>query len=322
MSLKYQYHLGNNSGTKNDWGGNANQLAEWGGAVWAFTVPVTDDVVDITDESITVQYTGSAWTDFRFWVEIANASGVIETASTGTGLIGQRRLISDYNSITGDIYLASAVRATPNGGETFIVIPSTKENVVDFFNNTQVTSISSKADVELGDGGSQVQISSLLDGSSGYVQVTGGRANEQLLFSTTLKQGLQAYNYYVGLIKLVHKTIYGDELDLVSFPGVGAAGVKFQILPPTVQEVSISMEVTLNEGTSLSQVENDIKTAVISYINNLGVSQEVILSNIIDRVVSLSTVTDVRVTNPTVNVPIAENELARTKASLINVETT
>jgi uncharacterized phage protein gp47/JayE len=319
-SKKYQYDVGANTWTLNDWGGNGNQIAEWDGSAWTFTVPAANDTVLVTDEAETYQYSGSAWAIFKFWVDVANAAGVTELATAaGSGLIGIRRQISAYNATTGAITLATAARATPVAGEAFIILPGTRENVVTFFNNTKVTSLSTKAYIELAQSGGKVQVSSKLDGSDGYVQVTGGKANDILQFSNSLNKGLRAYAYYIGLIKLVHSTIYGDEQDLVSFPGVGAAGVKFQILPPTVQEVAFSVRVRLSEGVTLSSVENDIKTRIISYVNGLGVAAEVIVSNVIDRILSVQGIRDVEITSPTTNIVTAENELARTKASIISV---
>lgn len=318
-SLLYQYDLTTNAWTPNAWGGSGNKIAQWTGAAWSYTTASTNDVVDVIDESLTYQYNGTLWTAFRFWVEVTNGSGALEAGSSGSGLMGQRRLIQDYIAISGTIVLATPVRAIPGATNQFIVIPSTNQNVVDFFNNQKITSLSARADVELANQGTQIQISSKLNGSDGYVQVTGGKANEQLQFSTSQVVGLPAYTYYTGLIKLVHKTIYGDETDLVSYPGVGAAGVKFQILGPTTEEVPISLQVTLSEGVSLSSLENEIKSAVIGYINSLGVGQKVILSRIVDVVIEIEGLTDVKVLSPADNVAIAQNEVARTKASIIAI---
>jgi uncharacterized phage protein gp47/JayE len=100
---------------------------------------------------------------------------------------------------------------------------------------------------------------------------------------------------------------------------VGAAGVKFQILAPTVQEVAFSVRVKLRAGVSLSSVEGQVRSVVTSYVNGLGVGEEVILASIIDGLMALPTVVDAYVTSPTVNVVIAEGELARTKSSLVSV---
>lgn len=318
-SLLYQYDLTSNGWSQNDWGGQANNIAEWDGADWIFEVPSTNDTVIVQDESLTYQFDGSEWAEFRFWVEVSNTAGSSESGSTGTGLLGQRRQVSNYVAVSGLIDVTAAFRATPAGADEFVVLPGTRQNVVTFFSNSKVTSLSARAEIELVEQGTKVQISSKLNGSDGYVQVTGGRANAILLFSTTEQRGLRAYSYYIGLIKLVHRTIYGDETDLVSFPGVGAAGVKFQILAPTVQEVAISIDVTLAEGISLSNIESEIKSTIISYVNTLGVSGEVILASIIDVVMEVSGVVDVSITTPTANVPIAENELAITKASIISI---
>ncbi len=319
-SAKYQFDVTSNLWTLNAWGGNGNQIAEWSGSAWIFSVPGANDTVIVTDETETYQYSGSAWSIFKFWVEVSNAGGIAEPATAdGAGLIGIRRQIAGYVAATGAISLSSPARATPVGTEEFILLPGTRQNVVTFFNNTKVTSLSTKANIELAQLATKVQISSKLDGSDGFVQITGGKANDILQFSNTLNKGLRAYSYYIGLIKLVHSVIYGDEKDLISFPGVGAAGIKFKILAPTVQEVAFSVNVRLSEGVSLSSVENDIKTKIISYVVGTGVAEEVILASIIDQVLSVQGVKDVVVTSPSTNIVTAENEVARTKASIISV---
>ena len=321
-SENYQYDLATNLWTLNKWGGKGDQIGQWSGAVWAFTAPATNDVVLVADESETYQYNGS-WSVFQFWVTVLNSAGVAETGGTGTGLIGQRRQISAYSVTAGGlITVGSAYSYKPSGTDEMILLPGTRQNVTDFFNNTKVTSLSSLAYIELAEyvsSAQKLQISSKLNGSDGYVQITGGRANNILQFSTTKVQGLRAYSHYIGLVKLVHQTIYGDETDLVTYPGVGAAGVKFQVLAPTVEEISFTLSIVTEEGQSLTNLESPIKSAVIKYINSLGVSGDVILARVVENVVRVNGVKDIEVTSPAANVLIAENELARTKASIISV---
>lgn len=321
LSAKYQYASSSNTWTQNTWGGLGNQIAQWNGSTWIYEVPATNNTVIVTDETATYQYAGGAWSLFKFWIEVSNPSGLTETATAhGVGLVGQRRQIASYNAGSGAVTLTAPTRVTPTVNDNFIILPGTKANVVDFFNNQKITSLSTKAYVELARLGQKVQISSKQNGSDGYVQITGGKANDLLQFSNSLEKGLRAYSYYTGLIKLVHSTIYGDEKDLVTFPGVGAAGIKFKILPPTVEEVGFSIDVTLAAGISLSSLENEIKTQVISYVNSLGVSKAVILSNIIENLMGVEGIVDVKITSPSANINIADNELARTKASLIFID--
>lgn len=251
------------------------------------------------------------------YIEVTNANGTAEAGSTGSCLLGQRRQITAYNEVTGQITVGVAYTNIPSATDDFVVIPSTINNIVDFMNNTRVTSISLKSVIEGVSNNTKLQISSINEGSDGYIQITGGDANTLLGFETDIYRGLQAYNYYTGLLKVVHKTIYGDDQDLISYPGVGAAGVQFQVLSPTVSELTVNVDVTTKEGTSLVQLENEIESAITGYINNLGVGDDVIIENIRAAVIAIDGVQDVELTTPTTNIAIADNEIARIRSSNI-----
>lgn len=249
------------------------------------------------------------------WVEVTNEDGVDATTQSGTGVLSQKRTITDYNGTTGEITVGVAFTNTPSIADPFIVIPSTVTNVVEFMNNTKITSISLKAAIEGVENNTKVQISSVNLGSDGYVQVTGGNANDKLAFDTDVIQGLAGYQYWVGLVKLVHKTIYGDDADLVSFPGFGAAGVIFQVLAPTVKDINVELDVTLREGVSIASLENEIRSAVSGYVNSLGVGDDVVIEEIRAAVIAISGVVDVELTEPLVNIAAADNELIRVSDS-------
>jgi len=245
------------------------------------------------------------------WVEVTNANGEDAAGQSGTGVLSQKRTVTDYNGTTGAITVGVAFTNTPSISDPLIVLPSTTQNVVDFLDNTKITSISVKATIEGVENNTKIQISSANLGSDGFVEVTGGSANDKLGFSTTLVKGLPGYSYWVGLTRLVHQTIYGDDSDLVSFPGFGAFGVIFQVLAPTVKGVSVELDVTLNEGITITSLENEIKSAVSGYINALGVGAAVVVEEIRAAVIKISGVRDVLLTSPTTNISIADNELAR-----------
>lgn len=244
------------------------------------------------------------------YVDVSNADAVAVTGEAGTGTLSQRRQITSYNNLNGQVTVSSAFDSAPQVADDLIVIPSTVDNIVKYINNTKISSLSLKAVIEGVDSNSKIQISSKLEGSDGYVQVTGGAANEQLQFITTLYRGLAAYAYWTGLLALVHKTIYGDDSDLSSYPGYGAAGITFRVLAPTVRQVTVTLRVTLSEGVTISSLENDIKSAVTGYINTLGVGQDVIVERIRAEVIAIPGITDVVVTDPSANIAIADNEKA------------
>lgn len=245
------------------------------------------------------------------YVEVSNPDAVVATAQTGSATLAQRRRINDYNNLNGQMTVSAPFNASPANGNLAFVIPSTVSNVVDYMNNTKITSLSLKASIEGADSNTKVQISSKLEGSDGYVQVTGGNANKEFGFSTVVFRGLAAYSYWTGLLALVHKTIYGDDSNLGSFPGYGAAGITFRVLAPTIQNLDIELDVTLAEGISISSLENDIKSAVTGYVNTLGVGDDVIIERIRAAVIGISGVVDVVINSPTANIAIADNEVAK-----------
>lgn len=245
------------------------------------------------------------------YVDVQNADAIATTGETGTGMMSQRRRIGAYNNLNGQVTVTVAYNSAPQVSDDLFVIPSTVNNVVDYMNNTKITSLSLKAVIEGATNNTKVQISSKNEGSDGYVQVTGGNANKKFNFSTILYRGLAAYSYWTGLLALVHKTVYGDDSDLASYPGYGAAGITFRILAPTVKSIEVELDVTLGEGVTISSLENDIKSAVTGYINTLGVGEDVVIERIRAAVIAISGIVDVVINSPTANIAIADNEISR-----------
>ena len=253
------------------------------------------------------------------YVQVTNLQGAASPSETASAVLSQKRQVSAYTAIPGQVTVSSAFSNAPLVSDPFIVIPSTVQNLVDFIDNIRITAFSLSGVVEGVNDNTQLQLSSLALGSDGFIQASGGAANLQLAFPTTIVQGIQAYSFYTGLLAIVHKTIYGDDTDLVSFPGVGAAGITFYELAPTVREVEVNVTVTLAQGVTLSSIENSVASAITGYINNLGVGAEVVIEQIRAAVIAVPGVTDVVLNIPIANIPIADNELPRTKNSLITV---
>lgn len=244
------------------------------------------------------------------YVDVKNTIGVNAISQSGTSFLTQRRRISAYNNLSGQMTVSSGFTATPANGTQLIVIPSTVVNLVEYLNNTKITSYSLKGNAEGVNNNTQLQLSSKSNGSDGYIQVTGGNANLQLMFSTIVTRGLQAYSYWTGLLKLVHQTIYGDDTQLEAFPGVGAAGITFRVLAPTVRQLIIQLRLTLANGVSIGSIQNEVKSAVSGYVNTLGVGEDVIIEEIRSAVIQIAGITDVEILTPTENIPIADNERA------------
>lgn len=135
----------------------------------------------------------------------------------------------------------------------------------------------------------------------------------KLGYSTDVTTGIDGYLYYTGLLRRVQRIVDGYEPDAENFPGRRAVGGAIETLPPLTRKISITVNITTDEGVNLGDISNNIKSVVINYIQTLGVGQDVILSEIIADIMGIKGVGAVTFTNPTPDterITIANNEKA------------
>ena len=135
----------------------------------------------------------------------------------------------------------------------------------------------------------------------------------KLGYNTDVTTGIDGYLYYTGLLRRVQRIVDGYEPDAENFPGRRAVGGLIETLPPLVRKISITINVTTDEGVNLGDISNNIKSTVINYVQTLGVGEDVILSEIIAAIMGIKGVGAVTFTNPipsTERVTIANNEKA------------
>ncbi len=113
--------------------------------------------------------------------------------------------------------------------------------------------------------------------------------------------------------------INGDPNDQDNFPGIKAAGVQVEVKAPTVASQSFTIDVTTIEGVNLLSIIDEVKSATASYVNSLGIGDDVILSEIIDRIQDITGVFDVQITLPVDNVAIADGFIAKVNDESIAV---
>ncbi len=132
-------------------------------------------------------------------------------------------------------------------------------------------------------------------------------------FDNDIVTGIDGYLYYTGLLRTIQRVVDGYEPDEISYPGRKGVGSAIEILPPLINRVTIVLDVTTKDGVNLSEITNEIKSAVINHINNLGVGDDVILSDIIVRAMSIDGVAAVTFVTPaasTERISIGNNEKA------------
>ena len=110
----------------------------------------------------------------------------------------------------------------------------------------------------------------------------------KLGYSTIVDVGLDGYTYYTGLLQRVQHTVDGYEPDSANFPGLRAVGGFIETLPPLPFNINIAMNISTNNGINLGDISNNIMSAIINYVESLGVGDDVILSEIIVAVMQIN----------------------------------
>ena len=145
----------------------------------------------------------------------------------------------------------------------------------------------------------------------------------KLGYSVDITTGIDGYSYYTGLMRTVQRIIDGFEPDAITYPGRRAIGGVIETLPPLIKRITMSLQVTTNEGVNLNDVVNDIKSAIINYVNQLGVSGDVILAEVTVRVMGISGVEAVTVNSSLATtegrIPVSDNERALIEPANISI---
>jgi uncharacterized phage protein gp47/JayE len=146
-------------------------------------------------------------------------------------------------------------------------------------------------------------------------------ASSKFAFSTTVQTGEDSYKYYGGLISAVGKKIRGQSEDPVGFPGVAAAGSYIEITSPLPREITISIVIKNLSGIPFSTIKSRVQSAVSSYVNNLGVGESVVFSQIISTVQEINGVQALAISAPTydaTNLQVVLNEDEKAVITNIN----
>jgi phage-related baseplate assembly protein len=98
----------------------------------------------------------------------------------------------------------------------------------------------------------------------------------------------------------------------VNYPGYRAAGILVIVQAPQVLIENVEMTVTVLEGYVDQDVKDAVAEAVMGYINSLGISDDVLLSQLITKAQEVTGVYNVVLTTPSADVVLLDDQLART----------
>jgi uncharacterized phage protein gp47/JayE len=119
------------------------------------------------------------------------------------------------------------------------------------------------------------------------------------------------YAYYTALLAQVQKVIDGDPTNPSTYPGLRAAGIRAVVETPVIRRVSVRCSITAKSGFQEVDLTPAVQETIESYINGLGIGDDVIIAEIVRRAMTITGVQDVVVILPTTNIVVLENELPR-----------
>lgn len=156
----------------------------------------------------------------------------------------------------------------------------------------------------------------LMNPASGHVKLT------QATFPTGLGAGdavSATYQYFTGLIAEAKKIVDGDPSNRATYPGYRAAGVLVRVLSPWIVPITVEATVNLLQGFDRTSVLAKVRTAIMGYINTLGIGEDVVLAELIERAMGVAGVYDVQFVAPAENRVITDSQLARSRTSDITL---
>lgn len=172
---------------------------------------------------------------------------------------------------------------------------------------------------------------SLLDAAVDY-EINSTRGDIELT-STSFPTGLQAqdtllayyngvtaaYVYYDGLLQEVQKVLNGDPKDFATYPGEIAGGTICIVTTPVIVTIDVYATMSAQAGIDELAIREDVRTAILNYINNLSIGDDVLRSSIIAAAKGVSGVYDFVLVTPATNVVITDSQLAKTTTANINI---
>ena len=110
---------------------------------------------------------------------------------------------------------------------------------------------------------------------------------------------VSAYRVYDGLVGELQAHIEGDPND----PSTGhrAAGVALRVLPAPVQRASFDLLLTVANGANITTATTQARSACVSYLASLGAGEPAFIARVIDVVMSVDNINNVKVLRPNTN---------------------
>lgn len=123
------------------------------------------------------------------------------------------------------------------------------------------------------------------------------------------------YSYYSGLIAETQWRVDGRQDNPADYPGWRAFGAHIVVKPPVTQFITVDATLVLRPGYVRATAVQRAKEAVALYINSLPIGADVVRHEIIEILMAIPGVFDVRLELPAGNQAVADGKVARSQDS-------
>jgi uncharacterized phage protein gp47/JayE len=127
------------------------------------------------------------------------------------------------------------------------------------------------------------------------------------------------YTEYTGLIAEVQKVVDGDSADRTNYPGYRAGGILAIVKSPIIVSQTVTVNIDVKSGYDQSTVQTSVEAAISAYINGLGINEDVIYNELVERIMAVIGVFDCNITAPTSNQIISDSQIARISSTALTV---
>jgi uncharacterized phage protein gp47/JayE len=134
--------------------------------------------------------------------------------------------------------------------------------------------------------------------------------------SSTSVPGIDGYSHSTGLMEEVNRTVYGDESQSSTYPGIAAASANIYISGPIIKRIQTSISIRPQTGIDQRNLADAVRSAVAGAVNETPVGQSVALSAIVSAAQSVNGVVAVTILSPVYGtgndlIPVQPYEKAR-----------
>jgi len=223
---------------------------------------------------------------------------------------------TDTNYGSDSLTLASSTVNAHDSGDEVVqveVLSASSDAGVDFYGLAKFPILRNSQRIWVGPSASNLTLQ--VEGVDYYIN----KARGKLEFLNPITAGsfiAATYTYYIGLIFQAQRFINGSAGDETAFPGVVAAGIEATVETPTIRRVTVRLSITSNDGFEDSNLAVTVRAAIESYIIALGIGEDVIVSEMIERAMSVPGVYNVIVQEPSTDISVSSKELPVPVSSL------